>query len=296
MRINESRSASALNKITTLPSPKDPTRKAQFVVYEDFDLDGDGIATAVERERLESMITRWGGIVVPEVNKETDYVVVGARPTTPAIALGNAGVGPDQYDNFIIEAKRLSIPVLNADRFLHMIGASPATAPANRDSDPKALKAIPAAKAEAAPVVPAQVLIKALVATVDAKSFDQTNAATQPAASQPAGTAPASAEERAAQAAIDAVITEGSLQNQLMKLAQDSKLEVLARPYILAQSGQLAAIRLATRRNISRGTRRIRIRRLRRPGCRRCSILIGGSRYKSLPRCRRPNLSRPRSR
>src|SRR5262249_17985488 len=41
----------------------DKNRKFRFVVIGDFDLDGDGVATAAEHDRLVKMITQWGGVI-----------------------------------------------------------------------------------------------------------------------------------------------------------------------------------------------------------------------------------------
>jgi hypothetical protein len=107
-------------------------RTFRFVVSGDFDLDGDGVATADERERLTRLITSWGGAIDNDVSTQTDYVVMGQRPAAPTLPVGDAtapgGAGNQreqqqkQYDELVVEAKRLSIPVLNANRFLSMIG------------------------------------------------------------------------------------------------------------------------------------------------------------------------------
>ena len=129
----------------------DKTRKLHFVVYGDFDIDGDGQATSLEREKLVRMIKDWGGEIddiktVEETNKEgktekmasldpqTDYLVLGTSPRVPS------GVKPEdldaaskdvfsaqvakskEYDRIESEAKRSSVPILNANRFLSMIG------------------------------------------------------------------------------------------------------------------------------------------------------------------------------
>ena len=57
---------------------------------------------------------------------------MGQRPAAPTLPVGDAtapgGAGNQreqqqkQYDELVVEAKRLSIPVLNANRFLSMIG------------------------------------------------------------------------------------------------------------------------------------------------------------------------------
>ena len=112
----------------------DASRKFHFVVFGDFDLDGDGVATAAERDRLISMINTWGGQVDTDVNAQTDYIVMGTRPATPTIVEDNStATAPgsvasqrmtddERYDQIMKEGKELGIPVLNANRFLSLIG------------------------------------------------------------------------------------------------------------------------------------------------------------------------------
>jgi len=111
---------------------QDKNRKFRFVVYGDFDLDGDGQATSAERERLIRMIQLWGGIVEDKLTTQTDFLVVGARPASPTIqAEGGDQPGgvvdaqlakQKQYDVVITDAKQSSVPILNANRFFAMIG------------------------------------------------------------------------------------------------------------------------------------------------------------------------------
>jgi hypothetical protein len=114
---------------------QDRSRTFRFVVAGDFDLDGDGVATAGERQRLEQMISHWGGTIEPNVTTQTDFLVVGARPNSPAARPGGEGAATQpgsvdaargqiqqSYDDVVVEAKRSSVPILNQNRFLAMIG------------------------------------------------------------------------------------------------------------------------------------------------------------------------------
>ncbi len=114
---------------------QDRTRTFHFVVTGDFDLDGDGVATAGERDRLVQMIKRWGGVVDKNVTTQTDFAVVGSRPAsaeTPATDEGAAtqpgsveavrAQTQQSYDQVISEAKASSVPILNQNRFLALIG------------------------------------------------------------------------------------------------------------------------------------------------------------------------------
>ena len=124
--------------ISNLVYHNNKSRKFRFVVSGDFDLDGDGVATAAERDRLIAMIIGWGGQVDSEVTSQTDYLVFGERPSSPTIiesqpegaasATAPGSVADERskrqkgYDDLIEAARRLSIPALNANRFLNMIG------------------------------------------------------------------------------------------------------------------------------------------------------------------------------
>jgi hypothetical protein len=115
-------------------------RKTRFVISGDFDLDGDGVATADERERLVRLITSWGGIVEDKVSTQTDYVVMGTRPAAPSLPVGDEGATTtpgstvdertkqqQAYEALTADASRLSIPILNATRFFAMIGYNSTT-------------------------------------------------------------------------------------------------------------------------------------------------------------------------
>ncbi|MGN6370483.1 MAG: hypothetical protein ACTHN5_19685 [Phycisphaerae bacterium] len=110
----------------------DKNRKFHFVVVGDFDLDGDGVATPAERDRLIQMIKSWGGVIDNKLTTQTDFLVAGSRPASPAVSSGDQaapGSVADErmkmqqgYDDTIAEAKRSTVPILNANRFLAMIG------------------------------------------------------------------------------------------------------------------------------------------------------------------------------
>jgi hypothetical protein len=109
----------------------DKNRVFHFVVIGDFDLDGDGIATAAERERLIRLVKNWGGVIDDKVTTQTDFLVAGIRPSAPMINTDDNAPGSvtderskkqQAYDDTIAEAKRSTVPILNGNRFLAMIG------------------------------------------------------------------------------------------------------------------------------------------------------------------------------
>ncbi|HTV47820.1 MAG TPA: hypothetical protein VMG59_05200 [Phycisphaerae bacterium] len=120
---------------------RDLTRKYHFVVYGDFDMNGNGIPTAHGRNQVIRMIEDWGGVVDDKLTSQTDFLVLGAPPGSPEIQTNGAATpqttaidqmqaqNQQEYANLEQEAGLLSVPILNANRFLAMIGyyASPLT-------------------------------------------------------------------------------------------------------------------------------------------------------------------------
>ena len=110
----------------------DRSQKYNFVVYGDFDLDGDGRASAGDADVIRRLITQWGGNVVNDVNVNTDFVVMGVEPrvegTPPAddavaIAAHQRAVQAlDRYLAVRTQAMQLNIPILNQNRFLNFVG------------------------------------------------------------------------------------------------------------------------------------------------------------------------------
>lgn len=135
----------------------DPNRTFKFYVFGNFDLDGDGNYTIADRDTLVQLIQRWGGEVVdPQARRnrlastlgeevanqnvlpvDTDFVVIGREPAAPEnVSSGDrdperirrsieAREQWEQYNRILQEAKTFSIPVLNHNRFLALIGHSP---------------------------------------------------------------------------------------------------------------------------------------------------------------------------
>lgn len=110
----------------------DKTQKYNFVVYGEFDLDGDGRSAPGDGEVIRRLITQWGGNVVNDVNVNTDFVVMGVEPkveTTPpaddavAIAAHQRAVAAlDKYLDVRKQAMSLNVPILNQNRFLNFVG------------------------------------------------------------------------------------------------------------------------------------------------------------------------------
>lgn len=114
----------------------DTTKTYKFVVDGLFDVDSDGVASRFERDTLEALIERWGGILVDNISGDTDFVVLGEKPVLPPAPGRDAPVAAIQeyvrlqqeiqrYDDLLIKAESTSMPVLNANRLRTLIGDFP---------------------------------------------------------------------------------------------------------------------------------------------------------------------------
>jgi hypothetical protein len=132
----------------------DQSRVFKFYVFGEFDLDGDGQYTISDHDAVVRRIESWGGKVV-DVSKrnqslastfgketadkvvlplDTDFVVIGQEPELPqAVAPGErdpikirkAVLDKQRWDEYMRlrnEAISLSVPVINHNRFLALIG------------------------------------------------------------------------------------------------------------------------------------------------------------------------------
>jgi hypothetical protein len=121
----------------------DPDMTFKFFIYGDFDLDGRGEATDADRRRVENMVIGWGGEVAPArqpggdpnpIDFDVDFLVLGRSPALPQEPdADDVDVKKEEayrrslrryktYNQLILEAKELSIPILNQNRFLTMTG------------------------------------------------------------------------------------------------------------------------------------------------------------------------------
>jgi hypothetical protein len=107
----------------------------RFHVFGQFDIDNTGRATAFDRRRIETMISQWGGQLSNELGANIDFLVLGRQPQRLAPPTGSDKLNPQKlrefadskkrfgaYQGLVAEAKNLSIPILNQNRFLAMVG------------------------------------------------------------------------------------------------------------------------------------------------------------------------------
>ena len=112
----------------------DPNVKYNFVVYGQFDLDRNNVATDQDAEVVKRLITQWGGNLMDKVNVDTDFVVPAKEPVLPVLTpeerqdpfeaqkLANAQAALEAYEAVRNTARDLHIPILNQNRFLYLIG------------------------------------------------------------------------------------------------------------------------------------------------------------------------------
>ncbi len=107
-----------------------------FVVAGAFDFDGDGKIDYNGRDQIVKLIEQWGGIVVDKIDINTDFIVLGnpprklPKPTetqmdSDQLAMDKYEQAKTRYDNYskiLSQAKALSIPVFNTERFKNLIG------------------------------------------------------------------------------------------------------------------------------------------------------------------------------
>ncbi|MBN1817718.1 MAG: hypothetical protein JW828_10175 [Sedimentisphaerales bacterium] len=108
----------------------------QFMVIGDFDFNRDGTVEKDGILRVKELIERWGGQLVDEVTINTNFLIVGQTPVpmaepTPEEMDANPSLARQyqesldrskNYQEIMARAERLSVPVLNQSRFMHLIG------------------------------------------------------------------------------------------------------------------------------------------------------------------------------
>lgn len=115
----------------------DKDRVFKFFVYGNFDLNNDGSTEPAERRRVEAMIRQWGGELIEQdkLPVDADFLVLGEQiqypdplPEDPPPSRDVIRDYRDQierwkrYNNLAAQARELSIPVLNQNRFLTLVG------------------------------------------------------------------------------------------------------------------------------------------------------------------------------
>jgi len=111
----------------------DPNRTFSFHVFGQYDLDYDGNPEIRDRERVEAIVIRSGGVLSDALSFDTDYLVLGSEPVYPdkpadeldLIQMKEFRVELENfqaYQDLLGKAQGLGIPVLNQSRFLDLVG------------------------------------------------------------------------------------------------------------------------------------------------------------------------------
>jgi hypothetical protein len=114
----------------------DPRKEYRFVVFGNFDVNRDGLASRAEGEDLAALIRSWGGLVQDDLTGGVDFLVLGQKPVLPPQPGPDAPIEVLQeyvrlqrivgrYDELFGRAASTSIPVLNENRLYTLIGAIP---------------------------------------------------------------------------------------------------------------------------------------------------------------------------
>ena len=112
----------------------DKNMKYNFVVYGAFDLHRSGQSNPADTDVIKRLVTQWGGKIVPKIDANTDFLVIGKVPEVPnytaeeledptkKFAQEQKQKEVVEYDELLGQAIQLNIPVLNQNRFLYFTG------------------------------------------------------------------------------------------------------------------------------------------------------------------------------
>lgn len=113
----------------------DPNKVYRFVVFGNFDVNGDFVATPGELRDVIAIIREWGGMIDQDISGNTDFVILGERPVLPpqpkfddppAVLqrFAEARQAQLRYDELFDRAVSTRIPVLNQNRLFTLTGIS----------------------------------------------------------------------------------------------------------------------------------------------------------------------------
>lgn len=111
----------------------DRHKQYMFYVFGQFDLDGENGPSELETGIVNSRIKDWGGTIRDKFAGDIDFLVLGVAPTMPLPPRSDATSAEvikyrrdrqfyEDYQNYLSQAEHLSIPVLNQNRLLTLIG------------------------------------------------------------------------------------------------------------------------------------------------------------------------------
>lgn len=113
-------------------------KKPKFCILGTFDVNYDGAYDVSDYGKIVSFIERFGGVVVEDVDAETDYVVRGRRPDPSTVTAARVAPGDTDpaavtkgrraardaahYDRSVRQGTVLAIPRLSQDQFFNFVG------------------------------------------------------------------------------------------------------------------------------------------------------------------------------
>ncbi len=111
----------------------DPKKVYKFVVFGDFDTNGDGVPTTGEAGTVKNVIRQWGGQIIDELAGDVDFLVLGAKPSLPILPQPDSTVeifqaytakktAADRYDKLWSDSLKTRIPILNMNRLYTLTG------------------------------------------------------------------------------------------------------------------------------------------------------------------------------
>jgi len=143
IRVEENRSIARITSVTAgrpiirgdvvANAVYDPDKVYKFVVFGNFDADGDGVESPQEADAVEAAVRGWNGIVVDRLAGDVDFLVLGSRPGLPPepdITAPPEEVRQyqqqlaevERYDELFRDAMSVGLPVLNQNRLYTLIG------------------------------------------------------------------------------------------------------------------------------------------------------------------------------
>ncbi len=131
--VRQSRGNPIVNADVLANAVYDPEKIYHFVVFGNFDANGDGSPRPEEQTALKGTISQWGGIIDDDLSGRTDFLVLGDRPILPpqppidapsAVILEYIRKSKvvDEYDRLFQAAVQASIPILNQNRLYTLTG------------------------------------------------------------------------------------------------------------------------------------------------------------------------------
>ncbi len=111
----------------------DPHKVYTFLIYGNFDPNGNGVATPAGAEDIRAMIMSWGGKTTDELTGSVDFLVLGQKPQLPpkpGVDTPDALVKEyirlngivEHYKQLQDQAVSTSVPILNENRLYTLIG------------------------------------------------------------------------------------------------------------------------------------------------------------------------------